>query len=112
MNITTKLAGVTFGDAQENIKKFGCRDILSYALVREPDNPFDPNAIKVTLFGIWFMGYVPKKLAKILAPVMDAGTDLTAYFDCLNKHPYRNTVGMTVIIMEDTNENFFRMLAN
>ena len=61
MEILTKLAGVTFGDAQKNIKKFGCPDILSYSLIREPDNPHDANAIRVTLCDIWFMGYIPKK---------------------------------------------------
>lgn len=71
--ITTKLAGVSFGDAQENIKKFGCQDIGSYALIREPDNSHDANAIKVSLFDIWFMGYVPKVIAKDIAPMMDAG---------------------------------------
>jgi hypothetical protein len=30
--ITTKLAGVSYGDAQANIKQFGCEDIGSYAL--------------------------------------------------------------------------------
>ena len=42
--ISIKLAGVSFGDAQENIKKFCCQDIGSYVLIREPDNPHDPNA--------------------------------------------------------------------
>jgi len=56
--IITKLAGVTFGDAQKNIKLFGCKDINSYALVREPNNPHDPNAIRVALFRRLFLGYV------------------------------------------------------
>ena len=47
--IITKIVGATQGDAQENIKRFGCKDIGSYALVREKDNPHDPNAIQVVL---------------------------------------------------------------
>ena len=100
MEITIKLAGVTFGDAQDNIKLFGCPDILTYAVIREPDNPHDPNAIKVSLFDIWFMGYVPKDIAKDLAPMMDAGRDFLAYFVCQNKSPYHEIVGMTVNLVE------------
>ncbi len=100
MEIITKLAGVTFGDAQENIKLFGCRDILTYAVIREPDNPYDSNAIRISLFDIWHMGYVPKQIAKDLAPQMDAGKRFLAYFISQNKSPYHDTVGMIVRIVE------------
>ena len=103
---TTKLVGVSFGDAQKNIKQFGCKDIMTYALIREPDNAYDPNAIQVSLFGIWFMGYVPKQIAKNLAPLMDAGRRFLAYFVRRNESPYHKTVGMTVMIVETT-ENLF-----
>jgi hypothetical protein len=46
----TKLAGVSFGDCQQNIKKWGYDDIGFFRLEREPENPHDPNAI-----GIWFL---------------------------------------------------------
>ena len=105
MKLITKLAGVTFRDAQENIKQFGCPDILTYALIREPDNPYDPNAIQVSLFGIWFMGYVPKEIAKDLAPLMDAGKFFRAYFVQRNESPYRDIVGMTVEIVEEPENN-------
>ena len=94
-----KLVGVTVGDAQENIKKFGCRDIGSFALVREPDNPHDPNAIRVELSGL-YLGYVPRYIAKNLAPQMDAGRNLFALFVSRNDHPFHNTVGLTIEIVE------------
>ena len=100
--ITTNLAGVSFGDAQQNIKQFGCKDIMTYALIREPGNAHDPNAIQVSLFGIWFMGYVPKSIAEELAPIMDAGRRFLAYFVRRNESPYHETVGMTVMIVETT----------
>ena len=100
--IIAKLAGVTFSDAQQNIKKFGCRDIMTYALIREPDNVHDPNAIKVSLFDLFFMGYVPKHVAKDLSPLMDSGRNFRAYFVQRNKHPYHDKVGMTVKIVETT----------
>ena len=100
--IIAKLAGVTYGDAQQNIKKFGCRDIMTYALIREPDNIHDPNAIKVSLFDLFFMGYVPKHVAKDLAPLMDSGRNFRAYFVQRNEHPYHDQVGMKIKIVETT----------
>ena len=100
--ITTKLAGVSFGDAQKNIKQFGCEDIGFYALIREPDNPYDPNAIKVSLFDIWPMGYISGGLAKELAPLMDEGQAFSAEFVCRNEYPPHERVGLTVRIVETT----------
>ena len=98
--ITTKLTGVTFEDAQENIKKFGCKDIGIYALIREPDNTHDPNAIRVALFGDFFMGYIPKHIAGKLAPLMDSGIRLIAEFVGQNKSPNHSVVGLTVRIVK------------
>ena len=98
-HLIIKLAGVTVGDAQENIKKFGCRDIGSFALVREPYNPHDPNAIRVELAGL-YLGYVPRYVAKDLAPQMDAGRRSIARFVNLNEHPLFDKVGLTVKIVE------------
>ena len=97
-----KLTGVSFRDAQPNIRQFGCAAIGTYALIREPDNPHDPYAIEVSLGGVWFMGYVPARLAKILAPMMDAGRTFIAEFVARNEAPGRELVGLTVRIVETT----------
>jgi len=94
-----KLVGVTIDDAQENIKKFGCRDIGSFALVREPDNTHDPNAIRVEIGGL-YLGYVPRHIAQNLAPEMDKGKRFIALFVNRNEHPFHDTVGLTVKISE------------
>ena len=99
--VTTKVAGTTYGDAQENIKRFGCADIESFALVREPKNRYDPNAIKVEIAGL-HLGYLPKHLAKDLAPKMDSGRSFLAFFVRRNESPYHETVGLTVKIAETT----------
>jgi HIRAN domain len=95
-----KLVGVSFGDAQTNIKTYGNVHIRWFALVREPDNPHDRNAIRVALFGEFFMGYIPKETAVHLAPLMDAGKEFDAEFICVNKHPRHEVVGLTVKIIE------------
>jgi hypothetical protein len=97
----TKLKGVSFGDTQENIKKFGCSDIGSYALVREPENPYDPNAVSVRLGNI-HMGYLPKSISQKLAPLMDNGRRFLAEFVSLNEFPPHETIGLTVRVVETT----------
>lgn len=47
-------------------------------LVREPSNPHDPNAIELFAEGLK-LGYVPRRVALRLAPVMDAGADVRAF---------------------------------
>ena len=99
--IQTRLAGVSFNDCQENIRKWGYRDIGYFSLEREHDNPHDQNAVSV-----WFLndrlGYLQKPVAEKLAPVMDAGRSFLAEFVCRNEYaPYEN-VGLTVRIVETT----------
>ena len=102
--ITIKLAGVSFGDTQENIRRFGCRDIGTYALVREADNPHDPNAIRVAI-AYWTMGFLPKATARLLAPLMDQGRTFLAEFVSRNEHPKYKLVGLTIRIVETTPMN-------
>ena len=97
--ITTKLAGVTIGDAQENIKMFGCKDIGSFSLAREPNNEHDLNAIRVELAG-FYLGYVPRHISKCLAPEIDRGKRVVALFVSRNEHPFYDIVGLTIKIVE------------
>jgi len=99
MSIKCKLVGVTYSDAQENIKFFGCKDVGSFAMVREPDNKHDPNAIRVELGGK-YLGYIPRDMAKILAPKMDSGRKFIAMFVNRNESPFHDTVGLTVEVVE------------
>jgi hypothetical protein len=102
---TTKLAGVSFGDHQQNIKIFGNAKELGigeYDLIREPDNAHDPFAVRVC-FGTICLGYLPKNIARTVAPQMDAGTNLAAEFVALNRSPFHDQVGMTVRIVQVEN---------
>lgn len=97
--IETKLSGVSFGECQENIKRFGCQDTPNYRLVREPDNPHDHNAIKVCLAS-WVLGFIPKALAAELAVQIDGGKHFVADFVGLNEYAGSEWVGITVRIFE------------
>lgn len=78
--IETRVAGVSFknrdgSSRQKPLKRVKAKDPIE--LLREPQNPFDPNAI-----GVWWedkkglrhqLGYVPRHLAALLAPLLDHG---------------------------------------
>lgn len=55
----------------DNVRRFAnfLQDGQALLLVREPANPFDPNAIQVYVH----IGYVKAKQAAAIAPNMDAG---------------------------------------
>lgn len=53
----------------------------SLKLVRRPDNPDDPNAVEVfTAPGRKSIGFLPREVAGVISPALDAGEDLGARF--------------------------------
>jgi single-stranded-DNA-specific exonuclease len=66
----TKIAGVSFEGRQDIIA--GLRADVPLELRREPNNPHDPNAIAVH-YGNLRLGFLNKKLAVHLAPLIDGG---------------------------------------
>ena len=70
-----EVAGISFEDAQENAFLFSYRKERSLELRRDPENPYDKNAVEV--LGRWsdengkecsgHLGWVPKELAARLA---------------------------------------------
>ena len=95
-----KLAGVSHGACQDNIKKYAGPGLCDFELVREPDNPSDKNAIRVALFGHFKFGYIPRSIAKEIAPLMDSGRHFVAEYQSRNQHSEYDTIGLTVKIKE------------
>lgn len=69
----TKLAGVTFGGRQERVD--GLSQGAPLRLERQPENPYDPNAIAVHDVSGHQIGFLNRRLSAVLAPAMDAGVD-------------------------------------
>jgi hypothetical protein len=95
-----KLAGVSHGDCQKNIQMYAGPGVGDFELVREQDNPYDHNAIKVALFGHFKFGYIPASVAKEMAPLMDSGRHFVAEYKARNQHPKHDVIGLTVKIKE------------
>lgn len=66
----TKVAGVTFGDAQQILPNLCAGMDLQF--IREPDNQYDTNAIRVECCGS-VLGHIKAEVAAKLAPKIDSG---------------------------------------
>ena len=69
----TKLAGVTFEGRQEVVVRLTSGTPLR--VVRQPDNTHDPNAIALHDAHGMQVGFFNRRLAGVLAPVIDAGVE-------------------------------------
>jgi len=84
--LITKLAGVTFGNRQKALAKLQSYDagMVNVSLVREANNEHDTNAIAVNVSvgsgAAYNLGYIPKELAVVLAPLIDKGLQLVSRF--------------------------------
>ena len=72
----TKVVGVTFDGRQEGL--VGLEQGEELLLVREPDNPHDPNAIAVLRAGGVRIGYLKRLIAAAIAPEIDRGANYGA----------------------------------
>lgn len=80
LSMRIRATGTTAGNIQERLgfmKQFPI-NTMQAELVREPENPFDKNAIKIVIHLCSInrktvIGYVPRGLAADLAAVIDAG---------------------------------------
>lgn len=67
---------------------------------REPNNQYDPNAISVHIFQ-QKLGHFPRGFAAEVAPLMDAGTKLTA---CKSRDPRFAGSGVMIVEWELPND--------
>ena len=84
--LVSKVSGVTYGNRQAALKKLDGHGAASVnvSLERERGNPYDADAVKVNVSvgsgKDYHLGYVPKDLAAMIAPLLDKGIDLIARF--------------------------------
>jgi hypothetical protein len=69
----SKVAGVTRENQDQSNRQKILADYRKLNLVREHDNPYDANAIKVLISNGKQIGYINSDLARELAPIIDKG---------------------------------------
>jgi hypothetical protein len=72
LRLDVPIVGISYERRAEIAERFAEVGDPVY-LVREPDNPADPNAVMVLLRQGYQIGYVPREEAEKLAPLLDAG---------------------------------------
>ena len=84
--LISKVSGVTFGTRQRALRKLEkySADMINVTLEREANNAYDVNAIKVLVHvgsgDKYHLGFLPKDLAALLAPILDKGIELVTRF--------------------------------
>jgi len=81
------LAGFRHYEAPETWRSMAVGERLQ--LVREPDNPYDANAVRVEWRGVK-LGYVPRRDNAAVARQMDRGAALEARFASLRENRNRS----------------------
>jgi len=85
-NIISSVAGVSFGKRPAALAKLSSYrpEQINVQLVRDSGNGYDGSAIAVIVTvegkGAYQVGYVPAKISKVLAPIMDMGAVVRATF--------------------------------
>ena len=102
MNRSFFIAGVQFRplEAKEEIKKLLKNQELMLEL--EPENKFDPNAVKIISLseeGKCFLGYVPKKFSAEISAALEVGIDLECIVEEIN--PSAKPWEMCKVIVKD-----------
>jgi hypothetical protein len=102
MNRSFFIAGVQFRplEAKEEIKKLlKNQDLI---LESEPENKFDPNAVKIISLnedGKCFLGYVPKKFSAEVSAILEVGINLECIVEEIN--PSAKPWEMCKVIVKD-----------
>ena len=95
--IVTKVVGVTFEGRQATVAQL--EEMEELFLRREPDNPYDFNAIRVERLDGAQIGYINRFMAEDLAPIFDAyGEPVPAWVSELQGGGYRRgySIGVTI----------------
>ncbi len=96
INMFSKVVGVSFNGNQERIMKIFdsveyTKEPIMLELVREPNNTYDSNAIKVGE-----IGYLSKEVASQLSPLIDKGVKLNCRIEQITHN--KGTLGVNVKI--------------
>lgn len=79
MTVFIRVAGVTAEDRQEILKSLPYQTEIKFKFVREPDNPFDKDAVAVYTEDNRKVGFVPKTANKshLISEKMDKGIEFS-----------------------------------
>lgn len=89
--LTTRVKGVTYKQRQRALEHLGrySRQDIAITLLHEPHNKHDENAVAVVATvkgkGSYTMGYLPKGLAALIAPLLAGGKAIESLYTKVRK---------------------------
>lgn len=95
----TKVVGVTMNGRQEVIQRLTLDTAI--ILQREPTNSYDSNAVMVVTENNEQIGYLNRKLALVLAPILDQGQDYQVYISSITGGTEGHNYGVNLLIVKD-----------
>jgi len=104
-SLITKVSGVTFGNRQKALKHLSryTRERINVMLVREYNNRFDDNAVKVIVNvdkgKDYKMGYLPRELAEEISVLIDKGFNISANYRTVTGGIFVNRLGCLIDII-------------
>lgn len=98
--LRTAVAGLLYRPGRYCLARLGVGDTVR--LVREPDNPHDPLAVRID-WGDVTLGYIPRRVNRDVAAALDAGVPLRAWVDDVDPAlPAHEQVAIVVAWPEST----------
>lgn len=99
-----RVVGVTFVDEYPtNLHRLAIvhthrTEDIELNLVRNPENPYDNNAVEVRHM-VYMLGHLPKEVAARIAPLLDAGQEIIAtVFQVLISQENPNQPGLDILL--------------
>ena len=105
MNRSFFVAGVQFRPSSVKTVIAGLTKGQYLYLEPEPDNKFDPNAVKIICSGLKegdedvFLGYVPKKFSSEISAALEIDADIECIIEAVN--PGAKTWEMLQVVIRD-----------
>lgn len=103
--LISKVSGVMYGSRQRALRRLErySREAVNVTLEREADNANDVNAVKVMVSvgagDRYHLGYIPKDMAAMLAPLLDKGIQLATRFKGVTGgYEDRETYGALIVV--------------
>ena len=103
--LISRISGVTYGTRQRALRKLEKYNagMINVTLQHEADNAYDVNAIRVLVNvgsgAQYHLGFLPKDLASLLAPILDKGIELVTRFKSVTGgYADRDTYGALITI--------------
>lgn len=103
----TKIVGVTFANQDGSARQEIIEDLddllgqtahVSLILVREPQNPYDHNAIQVHDGQGRQIGFLSRSISETLAPMMDNGIEVQCTLSQITGHSLDQNFGINIQI--------------